>query len=392
MSRPRLLLVALLGAACLTSAGCGGPAPAPEPAPSPRAQDSPEPSGASDEPSAPAAPTPTGSTQSTKSPTITLTSRRFGGEIRRFELGDVIEVLRTDGRYARGRVEKLSPHELVLSDDSGRSEERTRLRPSQVTKLELLYRPVPVTPKTTGAAAPINPEETWLERFAPDQILGHEPHVLWNSRFLHNVPLIVERTFSLTGLGFVERSRARTYFRRGGVPQSLYRGDEIKLVGHTLGYHTARRGEQEPCLGWVYLYLVKRASTVWPLYSLDRIHPGDLSEESVKRFLSHEPVTLVVRRPGQIHPHKVYRFKAERVRIYRKHLEATPEPAAIRRMRARRHDQLQHAEERVRNLYKAFGLREDSDLHRRLEIAFYLPAAVEGGLHLLRYRRVIGLD
>ncbi|HBP20314.1 MAG TPA: hypothetical protein DEA08_21305 [Planctomycetes bacterium] len=388
LARPQLGL--LLGSA-LTLAACGG-GPEPAPAPAPRQQD-PAPPGPS-EPSDP--PTPAvsngGGKQPAKSPTITLTSRRFGSEIRRFEVGDVIEVLRSDGRYARGRVEKLSPHELVLSDDSGRSEDRARLRPSQVTKLELLYRPVPTTPKTGGPAAPLNPEETWLERYAPDQILGQEPHVLWNSRFLHNVPLIVERTFSLTALTYVERSRARTYFRRGGVPQSLYRGDEVKLVGSTLGYHTARRGEQEPCLGWVYLYLVKRSSTVWPLYSLDRIHPGDLSKESVQRFLSHEPVTLVVRRPGQLHPHKVYRFKAERVRIYRKHLEATPEPAAIRRMRARRHDKLQHAEERVRNLYKAFGLREEGDLHRRLEVSFYLPAAVEGGLHLLRYRRVIGLD
>lgn len=388
MSRPRSLLGVLL-TACLT--GCGG-GPDPAPAPAPSQEDPPAPS---DQPSDPPTPSVTVSgaeASAKKSPTITLTSRRFGAEIRRFELGDVIEVLRADGRYERGRVEKLSPHELVLSDDNGRSEDRTRLRPSQVTKLELLYRPVPTAPKTPGEGAPISSEETWLEHFAPDQILGQEPHVLWNSRFLHNVPLIVERTFSLTALSFVERSQARTYFRRGGVPQSLYRGDEVKLVGSTLGYHRARRGEQEPCLGWVYLYLVKRSWTVWPLYSLDRIHPGDLSAESVKRYLSHEPVTLVVRRPSQIHPHKVYRFKAERVRIYRKHLEATPEPAAIRRMRARRHDQLQHAEERVRNLYKAFGLRDEDDLHRRLEVSFYLPAAVEGGLHLLRYRRVIGLD
>jgi hypothetical protein len=324
-----------------------------------------------------------------KSPTVRLTSKRFGPEIKRFQTGDVVEVLQARNKSVLGRIEKLNAHELIVRRDGKGGV--IRLRAAQVQRLTLLYRPLTVG-EEEGPLQPARPQESWLERYAAGEVLGKDPHVLWNVRFLHNVPLIVTRTLTLNALRFRERKQRRSYFHRGGLPQTLYRSDEVKLVGLTLGYHRARGRQLEPCIGTVYLYLVRRNHTIWPVASLDRLHPADLSGESVKRFLTYEPVTLVARRPGSSHAHRVYRFKSDKVRTYRRHLEATPEPDAMRRMRAKRDKRLSASEERVRKLYKAFGLPDALDLEKRLEVSFYLPSAAEGGLHLLAYKRLIGLD
>lgn len=323
--------------------------------------------------------------------TVRITGKTFGSDVRRFRKGDLIEVQLARSRYLRGWVEKLTSTQLSMEQEPRprKGRKRLRLKPSQVRELTLLYRPVRPT-KPDATRGPLSAEESWLEEHAPDAIIGKHALVLWNTRFLHNVPLVVDRPLTLNGLTVIQRKGSRTYFGPGSLPQALYAGDEVKIIGATPGYQRAPRGVPEPSLGRVYLYLVKRADTIWPVFSLDRLHPSDLDPESVKRYLEHEPMTLVVGRPGEA-PLMVGRRKANVLRDYRKRLDAIPEPQAMRRLRAKQDANLAKFETEIRKAYRLFDLEEPA-LEHRIVVRFEVPAAIEGNLRMLRYEREIGLD
>ncbi|MBL4850020.1 MAG: hypothetical protein JKY65_31210 [Planctomycetes bacterium] len=388
-------LLALFLCAALAACASDTPEPAPAPAPTPThttTQPKASPAPARPKRRRPARPKPKSTTRA-KRPTATvrITGGTFGSDVRRFRKGDLVEVQLARNRYLRGWLEKLTRGLLTMQQEprprSGRK--RIRLKPGQVRELTLLYRPV-LPARKDPTRGPPTAEESWLEQHAPDMIVGKHPLVLWNTRFLHNVPLLVRRPLTINGLRIVDRKHRRTYFGTGSLPQSLYAGDEVKVLGATPGYQHAPRGVPEPSLGRVYLYLVKRADTIWPVSSLDRLHPSDLNPESVNRYLKHEPVTLVVRRPGEP-PILIARRKASELRAYRKRLDAIPEPQAMRRLRARNDASVAKAEAEIRKIYALFELEEVA-LEHRISVRFELPAAIEGNLRMLRYEREIGLD
>lgn len=391
-----LLLLSLCGlSACASDPPPADPAPTPAPAASPAPAAKPVPRKGAKPAKRPAKPAkrPAKSAKRAKRPTATvrISGGTFGSDVRRFRKGDLVEVQLARSRYLRGWLEKLTSSLLSMEQEPRprKGRRRIRLKPSQVRELTLLYRPV--RPKKADATrGPLSAEESWLEEHAPDAIIGKHALVLWNTRFLHNVPLVVKRPLTLNGLSIRERKHSRTYFGAGSLPQSLYAGDEVKVIGATAGYQQSPRGVPEPSLGRVYLYLVKRADTIWPVFSLDRLHPSDLDRESVKRYLKHEPVTLVVRRPAEA-PLLVIRRKASELRSYRKQLEAIPEPEAMRRLRAKGDPGLAKAEAAIRKVYESFELEEPA-LEYRISVRFELPAAIEGNLRMLRYEREIGLD
>lgn len=386
----------VLTSACALLCGCASdPAPAPQPAPQPTPAAPAEPPAVTraDPAPSPAAAQPKPPARRRATATVKISGGSFGSDVRRFRKGDLIEAQLTRGRYLRGWVESIDSGQLIMEQEprprSG--QRRIRLRPGHVRELALLYRPLQVEGVGEDPSrGPLTPEQSWLEQHAPDEIVGKHPLVLWNTRFLHNVPLVVSRPLTLNGLELEARKNQRTYFGSGSLPQALYAGDEVKLMGATAGYQRAPRGVPEPSLGRVYLYLIKRADTIWPVFSLDRLHPSDLQEASVKRFLEHEPVTLTVGRPGEA-PLSVVRKKADELRGYRARLDAIPEPQAMRRLRAKEDPSVPKAEAEIRAVYELFGL-EAPDLEHRIEVRFELPAAIEGNLRMLRYEREVGLD
>lgn len=385
--------------------GCASDPPPPEETPPPAAKSTPPPKAAPKGSSGPKPltkarpkaspkrrPAPKGSTKRRRpTATVRISGGTFGSDVRRFRKGDLVEVQLARSRYLRGWVEKLTSSQLSMEQEPRprKGRRRIRLKPSQVRELTLLYRPVrPAKPDATRG--PLSAEESWLEEHAPDAIIGKHALVLWNTRFLHNEPLVVKRPLTLNGLSVELRKNTRTYFGAGSLPQALYAGDEVKVIGATPGYQRAPRGVPEPNLGRVYLYLVKRADTIWPVFSLDRLHPSDLDPASVKRYLGHEPMTLVVRRPGEA-PLLVSRRKASQLRAYRKRLDAIPEPQAMRRLRAKQDPSLPKIEAEIRKVYQLFELEEPA-LEHRISVRFEVPAAIEGNLRMLRYEREIGLD
>lgn len=383
----------LLSSIALSLAACASE-PAPTPAPAPAATPAPTPAPA---PAATPAPAPAATPAATPGPrgrptaTVRISGGSFGSDVRRFHKGDLIEVQLNRGRYLRGWLESLTRGDLVLDQEPRprTGNRRIRLTPGHVRELTLLYRPVkPETEDPTSG--PLSPEESWLEKYAPDEIVGKHPLVLWNTRFLHNVPLIVDRPLTLNGLEVVGRRGGRTYFGVGSLPQALYSGDEIKLLGSMAGYQRAPRGVPEPSLGRVYCYLIRRADTIWPVFSLDRLHPSDLQAESVTRFLQHEPATITVAKPNEP-PLLIARKKASELRSYRERLDAIPEPQAMRRLRAKQDPSVPPAEQQIRKVYAEFGL-EAPALEHRIVVGFELPVAIEGNLILVRYEREIGLD
>lgn len=322
-------------------------------------------------------------------------SRTFAKEVKEFKPNDVVEIELRRGGVTRGTISTLRRRVIVISSarpgDSRDSEILTRLTPKQVTRIKLLFRPSDDVAVRIGG--PLNPLETWLERFADAEVLGKDPTKLWDARFRQAVPLVVRRSFKIKTLSFKERSGGRAHFSRTTRPTQLQQLDQIKVAGITLGYPPKSRNGKETCLGEVYLYLVRRGRTVWTIHSLERLHPGDLTRASVGRFLKLETVTLTLSRPGQARPFKIRRIRASHARIYRRHLERTPDRPEVRRLRARADAaKLADAEKRVKAMYGAMGLKDPKDLDKALVIDFRLPAAHEGGIHLLPYKREIGLD
>ena len=395
--RTFLLLTSL---SLLALSGCASDPPPPEEAPPPVAKSTPPaptrakaaPRPQQGKPKPKASPSKKGPAKR-RGPTATvrISGGTFGSDVRRFRKGDLVEVQLARSRYLRGWLETLTSSQLSMEQEPRprKGRRRIRLKPSQVRELTLLYRPVgPAKPDATRT--PLSAEESWLEEHAPDAIIGKHALVLWNTRFLHNVPLVVKRPLTLNGLTIELRKISRTYFGAGSLPQALYAGDEVKVIGATPGYQRSPRGVPEPNLGRVYLYLVKRADTIWPVFSLDRLHPSDLDPASVKRYLDHEPMTLVVGRPGEA-PLMISRRKASQLRSYRKRLDAIPEPQAMRRLRAKQDPSLAKTEAEIRKVYQLFELEEPA-LEHRILVRFEVPSALEGNLRMLRYEREIGLD
>ena len=86
------------------------------------------------------------------------------------------------------------------------------------------------------------------------------------------------------------------------------------------------------------------------------------------------------------------RVKARVVSAYKKHLEETPNRAAIRKMRARATKGLRKAEQQVRHMYEAVDLKSEEDLDYAIVIGFRVPMGVDGMLELVPYSKEIGLD
>lgn len=399
--RSARLLPALVAAA-LPLAGCGGgPEPAPEPALAPAL----EPGDGQPAGGAPAAPVAAPATSPERAPAteasepppsaapVTITIPTFPRAILTdLREGDVVEVVLTRGGSLRGEIRSLRPRLLVITSDAGRGGGGivTEHRPEEVVDVRLLHRAGGLV--TASEPGPRSEAESWLPAHADGEVLGRDAAALWSGRFGPSAALVVVRELELPALAFAERTRGRPYFASRPTPSSLEVGDEVKLVGSTIGYARGLDGK-DYALGEVYLYLARRADRVWCVPSLQRLHTSDLDPKSVALWLATEPATLVVSRPGSADEVvRVTRVAAGTARRYRDHLAHTPARPALRRLRAQGGEALAEGERRVRALYRGLGLTDERALDRPLLVTFTLPTAAEGVLHLLPFSREVGLD
>jgi hypothetical protein len=361
-------------------AGCGGdPEPAAEPESEP---ERPGVTAADEEPAAEEPPP-------AETPSVVIKLDTFPKDVMDLQVKDLVEVQMTEGRPSvRGTVRGVRPRQLsVALQGSGIT---TQLKPEDVAGVKLLYREDP-SALTVTADAPLNEQETWLERFADREILGKNPVKLWRGRFARNVPLKVSRAFDLGQLTFVKRSGSKKYFLPDSRDAHLRPGDSVKLVGTSLGTESVPASGKDRTLGEVYLYLVRRKNTAFAVYSFDRLQAKNLDPKSVERFLENEPVTLAVSRPGSMTHLKVVRVRASVARKYSRYLEQTPDRPAVRRLRAQRDPGLAKAEKQVRAVYKAVDLTKESDLDKPVVVAVRVPTS-EAGIHLLPFKKELGLD
>ncbi|RMG15460.1 MAG: hypothetical protein D6731_08335 [Planctomycetota bacterium] len=376
---PSALARALLGAVAASLVACGGE---PEPAP-PEAE--PTLVGAEAAPSASEAP----GTERRGPASVVIRARSFPKDVLALKAKDLVDVSLSGERgTVRGEVISVRPRELMLAIE-GQGGAVTRFEPRDVEAVELLFRDDP-REYTVGGDAPLNEDETWLDRFADREILGKDPRTLWKGRFARNVPLLVVRPFKLNALSFVKRRGRKVFFLPSRTPAVFRVHDQVKLVGISLGTQRAPGGK-DLNLGEVYLYLVRRGQSVFSVYSRERLQGRNFHPKSVERFLEREPVTLAVTRPGASTYLKIVRVRASVARQYSRYLEKTPDRPAIRRLRARRSPELAKAEQQVRAVYKAVDLTREEDLDRPVVIEVRVPT-VDAGIHLLPFRKELGLD
>jgi len=288
----------------------------------------------------------------------------------------------------RGTVSGVRPKMLVMT--AAGSAILTRLTPGEVLSVKLLYREDPNETSVSGDM-PLTEEEQWLDRFADRDILGKSARDLWTGRFEKNVALVAKKTFKLDGLVYVKRRGTRVYFVPDDLLLEVKPRDQIKIVGLAKGFQKRADGTIKE-LGEVFLYLVRRGRRVRTFQTKQRLGVGDFTKGSVSRYLQREPVTLVVQHENSQKYLKIDRVKARVVSTYKKHLDATPTRRQISKMRARTSDGLAKAEQQVRSMYEAVGLKDESDLDRAIVIAFRVPTDVDGQFELVLYSREIGLD
>lgn len=301
--------------------------------------------------------------------------------------GDLVSVKMKRGSM-RGTVSGVRPKMLTVM--AAGSAILTRLTPGDVIAVKLLFREDPNETSVTGDM-PLTEDEQWLDRFADRDILGKSATELWTGRFEKNVALVAKKSFKLDGLIYVKRRGSRVYFVPDDRLLEVKPRDQIKIVGFAQGFQKPGDGSIK-ALGEVYLYLVRRGRRVRTFQTKQRLGVADFTKGSVSRYMQREPVTLVVQHEGSSRYLKIDRVKARVVTTYQKHLEATPTRAQIRKMRARTNGGLRKAEQQVRSMYEAVGLKEEADLDKAIVIGFRVPSDVGGQFELVPYSREIGLD
>lgn len=265
----------------------------------------------------------------------------------------------------------------------------SRFRPEEIQAVRLLYREDP-SEVTFTADAPLNEDETWLERFADRSILGEDPGSLWQERFAKNTPLTVTRGFRIRVLTFLKRRGPKSYFLPEDKPEVIKKHDQIKLIGMSNGLERNPEGKDEE-LGEVLLYLLRRGQDVQLVCSRDRLDPKRIKVSALKRFLRSEPVVLAVARPGSTKHLKIARVPGSTARKYRQVMQKTPDRPEIRRLRAARSDELKKAEQQVLSIYRAVELEEESEQEEPIVVKLRVPST-EGGIYLAPFEKELGLD
>jgi len=384
------LLAMLLG--CALGAGCGG---GPEPVSDPEDRvitepaDAPEPAEA-DLPQEEDPEQPRTITIRDKRPRpatdVSIRMTSFGEDVMKLRIGDLIDVALRNGGTTRGTVRSVRPRELSLSSRS--STIMTRLTPEEVEGVQLLFREEPRIAVTGDG--PRDQRESWVPRWEDLEILGKDPTTLWSGRFAVNIPLIARRGFRIETCSYVKRSGMKAHFVADQGQTEVKTYDQIKLMG--ISHGAEQRGNQELCVGDLYLYLVRRGQTVRELYSLSKLHPSDFDPATLKRFLAQERTTMLVSNPGDTKYLKVSRVTARTAKIYSRHLERTPDRSELRKLRAKGDAGLAAAEKQVRSVYKALGLDREADLDKPLLVEVRVPSTAGGGIGLVTFEKEIGLD
>jgi hypothetical protein len=311
----------------------------------------------------------------------------FSKDVLDLKSGDIVSVKMRRGSM-RGTVSAVRPKMLtVMAAGSGIL---SRLTPGEVMGVKLLFREDPNATSVSGDI-PLNEDEQWLDRFADRDILGKPALELWTGRYEKNVALVAKKSFKLDGLIYVKRRGTRVYFVPDDLLLEVKPRDQIKIVGLAKGYQKRADGSIKG-LGEVFLLLVRRGRRVRAFQTKQRLRVADFTKGSVSRYMQREPVTLVVQHEGSAKYLKIDRVKARVVATYKKHLKATPTREQIRKMRARTNEGLRKAEQQVRSMYEAVGLKEESDLDKAIVITFRVPSDVGGQFELVPYTCEIGLD
>ena len=312
----------------------------------------------------------------------------FSDEVLGLQAGDIVLVrMAKTGGIMKASLVSVRPRVLTVTaqDNSITS----RFKPEEVAEVKLLYRDDP-DEVTFSSDAPLNDEETWLDRYADRSVLGHDPAELWKNRFARNVALTVKRSFKISALAFLKRRGRSSFFVREETKEIIRQHDQLKLVGlsNGLGRNPQQGGDEE--LGEVYLYLVRHEQKVRLVCSLRRIGAKYFDTAAVKRFLRSELVVLAVRRPGSSKHLKIVRVPGATARKYRRALESTPGRAELLRLRAQRSVDLEKAEQAVRAIYQMVDLEEEH-LEYAILVELRVPSA-DKGLRLVPYSKELGLD
>jgi hypothetical protein len=314
---------------------------------------------------------------------------RFPDETLELHPGDEIQVrLRKTGSTIRGKLSSIRARQLtMIAVGTGILQ---RFKPGQVESVLFVSREDPNETSVDGDV-PLNEDERWLVRFADRDIIGKSARELWTGRFKKNVRLFVATDFKLDGLVFVKRRGSRVYFVPDDMVLDVKPGDQIKLAGTAQGWES--KGAEAPKdLGAVYLYLIRRGNRVKHLYTKQRLNPSDITPESLAGYMDKEQVTLTVNRAGSTKFIRIARVKGANAKRYQDYLKKTPDRATINKLRARGDKKLKKEEKRVRRMYEAMGLKDESDLDYAIVVTFRLPQNTEGRLELVTYSKEIGLD
>ena len=97
----------------------------------------------------------------------------FSEDVLALETNDIVMVRMTkSGGTMKGTIVSVRPR--ILTVTARGSSITSRFKPEEITDVKLLYRDDP-TEVTFSGDAPLNDEETWLDRYADRAILGHDP-------------------------------------------------------------------------------------------------------------------------------------------------------------------------------------------------------------------------
>lgn len=369
----------LVTAGVLALCACAGdPEPKPEerrPAVAARPAPAPEPA----QPAQPAQPPP-------QPKILVITTKPFPEEVLAVLPGDLVAVELANGGRAQGWVNTVRARELAITAEGTRI--ITRLTPEAVTSVKVVYRPPRLITPGEGAG---RGRELWLEHNYVRQVIEGIPPETWSGLLGRNVPLLVARQFSVSGWDHIEEQGDRHQFAAVETPTTFQAGDELKLAALVRGIEKTKTRETQ--LGDVFVLLHRRGERVSVVYTTDAIHPSDLDRASLVRYLSEEPVTVIVYRPASpVSYVKIARLPRSSARAYMQRVELIPERAVFRQLRAARDPALERHEGQVKAIHDALGLKPDDSLRNAPLVMEMRVPTLHGSLFLLPFRKEFGLD
>lgn len=352
--------------------GCGGD---PEPAP---AQESP--------PTQPTEPAPASAPRARD---VVVTGKaRFPEAVMELRPGDLVEVSLAKGGRARGRVEALKPEQLALASEG--TSVITRLTPPEVSHVRLVHRPPPLD-FLDGSEQPRSPRESWSPRFAGRMALEGVPEDHWRERFADNIPLVVSTAATLSTWNPTGRMGDRVLLSPAG-DFPLAPNDQLKLVACQPA--SERKGNVGGAdLGTAQVWLHRRGRDVTRLVTTVGLPVEVVEAEGLARLLERDPGTFLAQHPGT--PPEVLlisRSPSKELTRWQERLEALPDRAGMRRLRAQRPSEVASAEAQVRRVYAQLGAEAAAELGRPLTILLVRPIVQERRLALGAWSRELGLE